>query len=157
LFLLGSYVGLREKLSSRAKRDAISDRLLDATGMAAATHRRRGRPRDVSAILKARSLIEECSSQALSLNKVARMVNLNPTYLSERFKQVTGMKFIQYVARIRFKKARDLLENSNLPITQIALVVGFRSHSQFDRVFKTLSGKSAKEYRAVYFEPNRGS
>ena len=104
----------------------------------------RAEPRD---IWKARRFIEEHSSEHLSLCKVAGVAGINATHLSEKFKQVTGTKFVDYVARTRFEKARQLLENPDLRVSEIAFGVGFQSLSQFNRVFKKLSGKSPSEYR----------
>ena len=101
------------------------------------------------AIWKARKFIEEHSSEELSLIKVAKAVNMNANYLSENFKQVTGINFVEYVARTRFETACDLLQNPNLRISEIAFAVGFQSLSQFNRIFKRFSGKSPSQYRAV--------
>jgi AraC-like DNA-binding protein len=73
---------------------------------------------------------------------------MNANHLSENFKQVTGLNFVEYVARARFNSACDLLRNANLRISEIAFAVGFQSLSQFNRVFKRLSGKSPTQYRA---------
>ena len=98
-------------------------------------------------IWKARKFIEENSTEKLSLIKVARAVNMNANYLSENFKQVTGMNFVEYVARTRFVAACDLLRSRNLPISEIAFAAGFQSLSQFNRIFKRLSGESPTQYR----------
>ena len=76
-------------------------------------------------IWKARKFIEEHSGEELSLRRVAKTVKINANYFSEKFKQVTGINFVEYVARTRFEKACDLLRNSNLPINEIAFAVGF--------------------------------
>ena len=55
--------------------------------------------------------IEEHSGEELSLTKVANVVNMNANHLSENFKQVTGINFVEYVARTRFANACDLLRN----------------------------------------------
>ena len=102
------------------------------------------------AIWKARKYIDEHSREELSLTRVAKAVNMNTNYLSENFKQVTGIKFVDYVAHARFKNACDLLRNSRLRISEIAFAVGFQSLSQFNRVFKKLSGKSPSAYRAAH-------
>ena len=99
-------------------------------------------------IWKARKFIEEYSGEELSLSKVAKTVNISANHLSEKFKQVTGTNFVEYVARIRFKNACDLLRNPNLRISEIAFAVGFQSLSQFNRVFKRFAGKSPSQYRA---------
>jgi AraC-like DNA-binding protein len=100
-------------------------------------------------IWKARKFIEQHSGEELSLRKVAKAVHISPSHLSEKFKQVTGMNFVEYVAHTRFKNACHLLRNSNLRISEIAFAVGFQSLSQFNRVFKNLSGKSPTQYRAA--------
>ncbi len=104
----------------------------------------RAEPRD---IWKARRFIEEHATEQLSLRKVAKAVGINPTHLSEKFKQVTGKKFVDYIARIRFETAAKLLEDLDLRISEIAFAVGFQSLSQFNRVFKKLAGKSPSEWR----------
>src|ERR1043166_7607263 len=98
-------------------------------------------------IWKTRKFIEEHSAEQLSLSKVARAVNISPNYLSEKFKQVTGMNFVDYVTRIRFDKACRLLQDADLRISEIAFAVGFQSLSQFNRVFKKLAGRSPTLYR----------
>ena len=98
-------------------------------------------------IWKTRKFIEEHSGEELSLSKVAKAVNIHPNYLSERFKQITGIKFVEYVARTRFERACALLNNGDLRISEIAFAAGFQSLSQFNRVFKKFSGKSPTQYR----------
>ena len=99
-------------------------------------------------IWKARRYIQENSNEALSLTTVARFVNISPNHLSEKFKEVTGVKFVDYVARRRFDRACVLLQNRHLRISEIAFEVGFQSLSQFNRVFRRFSGKSPTGYRA---------
>jgi AraC-like DNA-binding protein len=100
-------------------------------------------------IWKTRKLIEEHSDEELSLRRVAKAVNIHPNYLSEKFKHVTGMNFVEYVARTRFEKACRLLRDGELRISDIAFTAGFQSLSQFNRVFKRLSGKSPTQFRAA--------
>ena len=111
-----------------------------------ATCRSRAEP---VAIWKARKYIEEHSDEELSLTKVANVVKLNANHLSENFKQVTGINFVEYVARTRFANACDLLRNPKLPISEIAFAAGFQSLSQFNRIFKRFSGKSPTQYRGI--------
>lgn len=122
-------------------------KLLSASEFENAPSRSRAEP---VAIWKARKYIDEHSREELSLTRVAKAVNMNPNYLSENFKRVTGINFVDYVAHARFKNACDLLRNSRLRISEIAFAVGFQSLSQFNRVFKKLSGKSPSAYRAAH-------
>ncbi len=74
---------------------------------------------------------------------------MNANYLSEKFKQVTGTNFVEYVARTRFANACDLLRKSNLRISEIAFAAGFQSLSQFNRVFKRFSSIAfSKDFQA---------
>ena len=98
-------------------------------------------------IWKARNFIGEHSDEKVSLTKVAKLVNISPNHLSDKFKEVTGVNFVDYIAQTRTEKARELLDNSNLRISEIAFAVGFQSLSQFNRVFKKLTGKSPSAYR----------
>ena len=120
--------------------------MLSAVEFENASSRNRAEPVE---IWKTRKFIEEHSDEELSLRRVAKAVNIHPNYLSERFKQVTGMNFVEYVAHTRFEKACKLLHDGGLRISDIAFAAGFQSLSQFNRVFKRLSGKSPTQFRAA--------
>ena len=111
-----------------------------------ATFRNRAEP---VSVWKARKYIEQHSTEELSLTKLAKIVNMNANYLSEKFKQVTGINFVEYVARSRFANACALLRNSDLRISEVAFAAGFQSLSQFNRIFKKFSDKSPTQYRAA--------
>jgi AraC-like DNA-binding protein len=100
-------------------------------------------------IWKARKFIHEHSDEALSLKKVAKSVNISANHLSEKFKEVTGVNFVDYIARTRTQKARDLLQNPDLRISEIGFAIGFQSLSQFNRVFKRLTRRSPTQFRAA--------
>jgi len=121
-------------------------KMLSAAAFENAVPRHRAEPVE---IWKARRFIDEHSAEELSLRRIAEMVNINANYLSEKFKQVTGVNFVEYIARTRFKNACDLLRNPNLRISEAAFAAGFQSLSQFNRVFKRLSGESPTQFRAA--------
>src|SRR5215831_9047630 len=121
-------------------------KMLSTAEVENATCRDRAEP---VAVWKARKYIEEHADEELSLTKVANVVNMNANYLSENFKQVTGLNFVEYVARARFEKACRLLYDGDLRISDIAFAAGFQSLSQFNRVFKRLAGKSPRQFRAA--------
>ena len=99
-------------------------------------------------ISRARNFIREHSGDELSLSKVAKAANTSANYFSEKFKEATGTNFVKYVARTRYEKAATLLRDGDLRVSEIAFAAGFQSLSQFNRVFKKLSGKSPTAYRA---------
>jgi AraC-like DNA-binding protein len=123
--------------------------MLNATQTTQRFGRERNRAEPVE-IWRARNFIDEHFEEELSLPRVAKAVSISGNHLSEKFKRVTGVNFVEYVARTRFEKARGLLHDSNLRVSEIAFAVGFQSLSQFNRVFKKLSGKSPTEYRAAW-------
>jgi len=106
-------------------------------------------------IWKARNFICEHSAEELSLTQVARAVNISPNYLSEKFKQVTGINFVDHVARTRFETARNFLHDTSLRVSEVAFTVGFQSLSQFNRVFKRLAGTSPTQYRMANSDMSR--
>ncbi len=117
----------------------------------------RGRERaEPVEIWKARKFIHQHSDDELSLTKVAKFSNISANHLSEKFKEVAGINFVDYVARIRIGKARDLLQNSNLRISEIAFAVGFQSLSQFNRVFRKLMRNSPTQFRAARTKRAKG-
>jgi AraC-like DNA-binding protein len=74
-------------------------------------------------------------------------VNISANYLSEKFKQVTGENFVDYVSRTRIEKAKALLQDRQRRVTDVAFAVGFQSLSQFNRAFKKITGKSPTQFR----------
>jgi AraC-like DNA-binding protein/ligand-binding sensor protein len=104
--------------------------------------------KEPAAITRARGYIRDHFSDELSLGLVAKAVNMSANYFSEKFKQTTGMRFVEHVARSRVEKARNLLQNPKLRISEVAFDVGFQSLSQFNRTFRNLTGQSPRDYRA---------
>jgi AraC-like DNA-binding protein len=100
-------------------------------------------------IRRVRTFIHEHADEELSLAKVAEIAHTSANYVSEKFKEATGINFVKYVARTRYEKAATLLRESDLRVSEIAFAAGFQSLSQFNRVFKKLSGRSPIEYRAA--------
>jgi AraC-like DNA-binding protein len=63
------------------------------------------------------------------------------------FRKITGINFTDYLARLRIERAKNLLLNPNLRISEIAFEVGFQSLTHFNRVFKRVLGQSPTDYR----------
>ena len=98
-------------------------------------------------ITKAKAYIEQHHSEDLSLGEVAKAANTSTFYFCKMFKKATGINFTDYLSRIRIEKARNLLLNPNLRVSEIAFEVGFQSLTHFNRVFKKIVGQSPTEYR----------
>jgi AraC-like DNA-binding protein/ligand-binding sensor protein len=99
-------------------------------------------------ITRAKDYILEHQTDELSLGEVAKAVNMSTYYFCKSFKKVTGINFTDYVSRVRLEKAKNLLLNPNLRVSEIAYEVGFQSLTHFNRVFKKILGQSPTQYRS---------
>lgn len=98
-------------------------------------------------IMAATKYIYRNFQKPLTLNNVADIVGLSPTYFSRKFKQLTGMGFKEYLNYIRLKHASAALLTTDNSITDIALEYGFSDSNYFKDLFKKEYGKSPREYR----------
>lgn len=92
-------------------------------------------------------LIREDLEQDWTLSKAAGKAKMNPSYFSDRFRKSTGETFTSCLARLRTERACRLLESTRLGIGEVAFASGFRSISQFNRIFKKFSGCSPGKFR----------
>jgi AraC-like DNA-binding protein/ligand-binding sensor protein len=99
-------------------------------------------------VQRARAYIDKHKMEALSLATVANAAGASVFHFCKVFKKATGLKFTDYVARVRLEDARTQLLNPNRRISEIAYDVGFQSLTQFNRVFKRVFGQSPTEFRA---------
>jgi len=99
-------------------------------------------------ITRAKEYIQEHQTEHLRLGQVAKAVNTSTFYFCKMFKKATGINFTDYLSRVRIEKAKNLLLNPNLRVSEIAFEVGFQSLTHFNRVFKKVLGQSPTEYRA---------
>jgi AraC-like DNA-binding protein len=99
-------------------------------------------------ITRAKEFIAEHQGEDISLGQVAKAVNTSTFYFCKMFKKATGLNFTNYLSRIRIERAKNLLLNPNLRVSEIAFEVGFQSLTHFNRVFKKIIGQSPTEYRA---------
>lgn len=83
----------------------------------------------------------------LTLEDMAATVNLSPTYLSRKFRKVTGTTFKEYVNYIRIKRASQSLLTTDDSITKIAMDCGFNSSNYFKDLFRKINGISPRDFR----------
>ncbi|WP_276380379.1 chromate resistance protein ChrB domain-containing protein [Flavobacterium sp. H4147] len=82
------------------------------------------------------------------LKKISNDLELNPSYLSREFsKYFEDLNFGEYVRKLRIEKAINLIQNSDLTLTEIAYMTGFSDQSHFTRIFKLHTGKNPSSYR----------
>ncbi|MCD6048845.1 MAG: transcriptional regulator, AraC family [Verrucomicrobia bacterium] len=98
-------------------------------------------------ITKAKQFILDQIAEDLSLAQVAAAVHTSVFYFCKQFHRYTGTTFTEFVSRTRVEKAKGLLLNPNLRVSEIAYEVGFQSLTHFNRVFKHVVGESPSDYR----------
>lgn len=99
-------------------------------------------------IAKAKHFITQNQDQDLSLRQVAQAVNTSAFYFCKMFKQSTGLTFTDYLARVRVEKVKNLLLNPHKRISEAAFEAGFQSLSQFNRVFRKITGEAPTVWRS---------
>lgn len=102
-----------------------------------------------SVVERAKKYILDHFQEEIRLETVANAVHLSPSYFSTLFKKTTGCSFAKYLTKVRIAKARELLENTELSITDIALQVGFNDSAYFTAVFKRDVGLTPLVYRKL--------
>jgi YesN/AraC family two-component response regulator len=100
-------------------------------------------------ITRAKNFILENSRTNLTLSQTARALNISTYYFCKLFKKATGLTFSEYLCRVRVERAKHLLLASDVRISEAAFEAGFQSLTHFNRVFKSLVGKSPRDFRSA--------
>ncbi len=98
-------------------------------------------------VTMARAYITEHLGEALSLGQVARAANTSAFYFCKVFKKAVGLTFTDYLARSRIERTKQLLLDPNMRVSEACYEAGFQSLSQFNRVFRRITGESPSCYR----------
>ena len=98
-------------------------------------------------VTRARHFITANKRENLSLAAVAHAAGASVFHFCKVFRNSTGLKFTDYLARVRLEEAKTRLLNPNLRVSEVAFDVGFQSLTQFNRTFRRIVGQSPTEYR----------
>jgi len=98
-------------------------------------------------IRRAKAYIAGHYGDPVGLDEVARTMHVSTFYFCKMFKKSTGLTFTDYLGRVRVEKAKNLLLNPHLRVSEIAYTVGFQSLTHFNRVFRKLTGESPTDFR----------
>lgn len=99
------------------------------------------------AMYRAVAFVGEHFTEAMSLEEVASMAALSKFHFCRVFRRETGLSFRDYLRDLRIARAKALLANPKLTVTEIAYTVGFNDLSHFHRVFSKVVGASPTNYR----------
>ena len=91
--------------------------------------------------------VKEHYSQDLSLLELANHVSCSPSYLSRLFKKRTGISLNNFINQTRIVAAKALLQQTELPVSTVAIETGFTDPNYFSRQFRLFVGKSPTEFR----------
>lgn len=86
-------------------------------------------------------------NQKITLEHMADKFHISKSYLSKKFKSVTGFGFKEYLVNVRIKNACTLLLDTNKSITDIAFECGFNDSNYFGDAFRHVKGMSPNKYR----------
>lgn len=95
---------------------------------------------------------ERYSDSELTLYRVAEHVERPEKYISQLFKEVTGVNYSDHLIKVRMDQAAILLKDSRYTVDEIAARVGYNSSHSFRRAFKRLTGISPSTYRQSHAE-----
>lgn len=98
-------------------------------------------------ILQLKDYIDAHLHEDLSLEVLAGRVHFNKTYFVQRFKSLWGVPPMKYVNNLRCQKAKQLLADTELSVSDISTQTGFQSPHYFSAVFKKYTGMSPNEFR----------
>lgn len=98
-------------------------------------------------VKEAKDYISKSFDKEISLEEVARRVEVSPYYLSKIFKEEEGKNFVEYVTELRMEKAKQLLRNKDMSIKEVCISVGYGDPNYFSRIFKRAEGCTPTEFR----------
>jgi AraC family transcriptional regulator len=107
-------------------------------------------PRALRSLQRAREYVHAHFSENLTLARVARAAGVHPVYLGQIFRRQFGETLGEYLNRIRVRAAAGLLANSDVPLSSIAVDLGFYDQSHFTRVFRQVTGATPGTFRGEY-------
>jgi AraC-like DNA-binding protein len=149
----------------RPDRD-LDDEILDLLReVVAAAHRARGvapvrsspraarRRRDL--VEAARSAVARSYRERPGLAGLAAQLGTSPFHLSRAFKEEIGTGLHEYVTQLRLRRALELLEDPRAALTEIALDLGFSSHSHFTAAFRRAFAAPPSAFRGGRYRKRR--
>ncbi len=98
-------------------------------------------------------LMQERLSEDISLDELAAEAQLSPFHFARMFKESVGVPPRVYLTRLRLERACELLETTDLPVTEIAFEVGYSSNQVLARLFVKHRHTTPSDYRRAVRDP----
>ncbi|MBO5223280.1 MAG: helix-turn-helix domain-containing protein [Clostridia bacterium] len=96
---------------------------------------------------KIMNILSEKYGEQITLSDLGEELGYHPNYLNQIFMTRTGKPIYAYLQELRIMKAIDMLQNSTLPISEIAVSIGFCDIAHFSKTFKQKTGLSPSAFR----------
>lgn len=93
--------------------------------------------------------INENFKNNITLNDLAQLLHLNPSYFSKKFKAANGLGFKEYLNNVRISYSEKLLLETSMSITEIAFECGYDNSNYFGDTFKKINGVSPSAFRRL--------
>ena len=97
----------------------------------------------------AKEYIDNNFAKDLTLSQVAKYIYLSDSYFAHSFKDKFGISPKSYILKVRIEEAKELLENTDLKIADVALSVGFSSQQRFNDIFRKYTEVTPLRYRQM--------
>ncbi|MCW3068509.1 MAG: Transcriptional regulator [Solirubrobacterales bacterium] len=101
-------------------------------------------------MLRARDMMDREFAQPLDVPALARVAHISPAHFSRQFRATFAETPHRYLQRRRVERAMELLRETDRPVTEICLDVGFNSPGTFTRTFRAIVGEPPSAYRARF-------
>ena len=98
-------------------------------------------------MLRARDTMDRAFAEPLDVPALACVAHVSPAHFSRQFRATFGETPHRYLQRRRVERAMELLRETDLPVTDVCLDVGFNSLGTFSRTFTEIVGESPSAYR----------
>ncbi len=100
-------------------------------------------------ILETIRLMEKSPEKAMSLAYLARNASMSVSHYTKKFREATGTSPLSYLINLRLEKARGLLEETDLPVAEIAVQCGFCDSNYMIKHFRLRHGITPARYRSL--------
>src|SRR5271165_461312 len=101
-------------------------------------------------MLRTRDTMDRAFAQPLDVPALARVAHISPGHFSRQFRATFGETPHRYLQRRRVERAMELLRETDRPVTEICLDVGFNSLGTFTRTFREIVGEPPSAYRTRF-------
>lgn len=129
-----------EKERLKQQLDAIAPATVAAVGPA-------DRARRAEIVRAMKEFVEQNYAKPIGLSDVGDYLNFSAGYVGSLFKSEVGMSFRAYLRRVRIARAKELMRDPRLNLTEIAQRVGYNDISYFSQSFLQEAGVRPSEYR----------